>query len=213
MRAFACPVCHGFVPFEAPRCRPARWPSACHLPTREMVALTDGAAEVAGQRWVRVHPARAPGLQLADARGGRRRHPQALPGRLADRRRPDPDDTIAGKLVPTRGGLRRLIYQLVDIGLPVDPYWRRDGGLAFDLLSSYSTGGRSSSATRAASSPSTWWNPLDAYRESLRVRLGSPTGPCSAISGTRPATTTRTSSSRPVPARASPRPMPCALRR
>jgi hypothetical protein len=35
--------------------------------------------------------------------------------------------------------LRRLVYQLHDLGLPIDPYWRRDGGLAFDLLSSYST--------------------------------------------------------------------------
>ena len=57
------------------------------------------------------------------------------------RREPEADDTIArDKLRSTAFVLRRLIYQLIDIGLPVDPYWRKDGGLAFDLLSSYSAG-------------------------------------------------------------------------
>ena len=33
-------------------------------------------------------------------------------------------------LVPTCAALRRLIYQLLDIGLPVHPFWRRGTGLA-----------------------------------------------------------------------------------
>ena len=70
--------------------------------------------------------------------------------------------------------LRRLIYQLADIGLPVDPYWRRDGGLAFDLLSSYSTGEKILIGHADGVITIDLVESLDAYRESLRVRLGEP---------------------------------------
>jgi hypothetical protein len=70
--------------------------------------------------------------------------------------------------------MHRLILQLLDIGLPVESFWRRDGGLAFDLLSSYSEG------ERVTIGHANWVitidlvESLDAYRESLRVRLGEP---------------------------------------
>ena len=49
------------------------------------------------------------------------------------RRRPDPDDTIAmEKLAEARTALRRLVFQLTDLGLPITPHYQRDGGLAFD---------------------------------------------------------------------------------
>ena len=55
------------------------------------------------------------------------------------RRRPDSDDTIAlEKLADTGVDLRRLLVQLFALGLPVVPYYEREGGLAFDLLSSRS---------------------------------------------------------------------------
>ena len=55
------------------------------------------------------------------------------------RRRPDPDDTIAmEKLAEARTNLRRLVFQLTDLGLPITPHYEREGGLAFELLSSYS---------------------------------------------------------------------------
>ena len=91
-----------------------------------------------------VHPKRDAGLQLAwpaeeqDAYQRGRCQADSL-----IRREPDASDTIAReKLVPTAAALRRLVFQLLDIGLPVDPFWRRDGGLAFDLVSSYSEGER-----------------------------------------------------------------------
>jgi len=91
------------------------------------------------------------------------------------RRKPDADDTIAReKLVPTAAALRRLVYQLTDLGLPVDPYWRRDGGLAFDLLSSYSTGEKVTIGHANGVITIDLVESLDAYRESLRVRLGEP---------------------------------------
>ena len=91
------------------------------------------------------------------------------------RREPDADDTIAlEKLAPTARALRRLVYQLVDMGLPVDPFWHTDGGLAFDLLSSYSTGERVVIGHAGGVITIDLVESLDAYRESLRVRLGEP---------------------------------------
>jgi hypothetical protein len=99
-----------------------------------------------------------------------RRRGRCLPDSLI-RREPDADDTIAQeKLAPTARALRRLVYQLVDIGLPVDPFWRTDGGLAFDLLSSYSAGERVVIGVITIDLVES----LDHYRESLRVRLGEP---------------------------------------
>jgi hypothetical protein len=91
------------------------------------------------------------------------------------RREPAADDTIAQeKLTSTAFALRRLIYQIIDIGLPVDPYWRQDGGLAFDLLSSYSGGGRVTIGHAGGVITIDLAESLDAYRESLRVHLGEP---------------------------------------
>lgn len=91
------------------------------------------------------------------------------------RRQPDADDTIAmEKLASTAFALRRLIYQLIDIGLPVDPFWRREGGLAFDLLSSYSSGERVVIGHAGGVITIDLVESLDSYRESLRVHLGEP---------------------------------------
>lgn len=91
------------------------------------------------------------------------------------RREPDSGDTIAReKLVPTTIALHRLVYQLVDIGLPVDPFWRKDGGLAFDLLSSYSEGKKVIIGHAGGVITIDLVESLDAYRESLRVALGEP---------------------------------------
>jgi hypothetical protein len=88
-------------------------------------------------------------------------------------REPEADDTIAvEKLVSTGIALRRLIYQLIDIGLPVDPFWRKDGGLAFDVLSSYSSGERVVIGHADGVITIDLVESLDAYRERLRVHLG-----------------------------------------
>jgi hypothetical protein len=97
---------------------------------------------------------------------------------LADsliRREPAADDTLAReKLVPTAAALRRLIYQLDDIGLPVDPFWRNDGGLAFDLLSSYTTGKKVIIGHANGVITIDLVESLDDHRESLGVKLGEP---------------------------------------
>lgn len=91
------------------------------------------------------------------------------------RREPDADDTLAReKLVPTAAALRRLVYQLDDLGLPIEPFWRRDGGLAFDLLSSYTTGEKVIIGHAGGVITIDLVESLDDYRESLRVKLGEP---------------------------------------
>ena len=91
------------------------------------------------------------------------------------RKRPDGDDTLAlEKLAETAKSLRRLLFQLISLDLPVEPYFRQGHGLAFDLLSSRTSGtpvmiGHSGGVITIDLAES-----LDAYRESLRVSLGEP---------------------------------------
>ena len=66
------------------------------------------------------------------------------------------------------------MYQLDDLGLPIDPWWQHDGGLAFDLLSSYTTGEKVIIGHADGVITIDVVETLDAYREQLRVRLGEP---------------------------------------
>ena len=140
-----------------------------------MFPVLDGAATVDGQRWIRCTQSHALGCnwlvpeeQEADRRG------RCLADSLI-RREPDAADTIAReKLVPTAVALRRLVHQLLELGLPVEPFWSRDGGLAFDLLSSYSERERVVIGHAGGVITIDLVESLDDYRESLRVRLGEP---------------------------------------
>jgi hypothetical protein len=175
MRAFACPVCHEFTPFEQDRCANCRAGVGLHLPTKSMVAISGDRAVIDGQRWVRCTQSPnlgcnwlTPEVGTADQRG------RCLADSLI-RREPAPDDTIAReKLVATAQALRRLVYQLHDIGLPIEPYWQHDGGLAFDLLSSYTTGEKVLIGHADGVITIDLVETLDAYRETLRVALGEP---------------------------------------
>lgn len=53
MRAFVCPVCHNVVLFEGSRCLSRDTAVGLHLPSRSMVALTDGTALIDGVGWTR----------------------------------------------------------------------------------------------------------------------------------------------------------------
>jgi hypothetical protein len=175
VRAFACPVCNDFASFEADGCANCRTALGFHLPTKTMVPIVDGAVVINGRRWVRCtqyQPLGCNWLALDEQTPYER-------GRcLADsliRREPAADDTLAReKLVPTAAALRRMVYQLDDIGLPIDPFWRHDGGLAFDLLSSRTTGEKVIIGHANGVITIDVVESLDDYRESLRVKLGEP---------------------------------------
>jgi hypothetical protein len=162
------------VAFEADVCANCHTSLGFHLPSKEMVVLADGAATIDGQRWIRCTQAATWDCKwLAPAESTYER------GRcLADsliRREPAADDTLAReKLADTVTALHRLVYQLDDIGLPIEPFWRVDGGLAFDLLSSRTS--RENVIIGHAGGVITIdvVESLDDYRETLRIRLGEP---------------------------------------
>lgn len=93
----------------------------------------------------------------------------------SNRNRPASDDTIAlEKLAEASKAKRRLLIQLADLGLPVDLYHDREGGLAFDLLSSYSGDGPVTTGHASGVITIDLVETLDDYRERLRIQLGEP---------------------------------------
>ena len=141
-----------------------------HHPSLSMVAVGPEGTIVDGSRWVRCAnwSWQCNWLVSVDDESSR-----CVACRLT-RRRPASDDTIAlEKLADTAVALRRLLVQLFELGLPVVPYYERDGGLAFDLLSSRSGEpvviGHANGVITIDLAES-----LDAHREALRVRLGEP---------------------------------------
>jgi hypothetical protein len=168
-------VCNDFASFDSDACPNCGTAFGLHLPSKSMVAITEGAAMIDGLRWVRCTQYRplgcnwlAPDEQTEYERG------RCLADSLI-RREPAADDTLAReKLVPTAAALRRLVYQLDDIGLPIDPFWREEGGLAFDLLSSRTSGEKVIIGHANGVITIDVVESLDDYRESLRVKLGEP---------------------------------------
>jgi hypothetical protein len=92
-----------------------------------------------------------------------------------NRKRPEASDTIAlEKLADASEAMRRLLVQLAELGLPVDPHFEREGGLAFDLLSTFSGQGRVTIGHANGVITIDLVETLDDYREALRIRLGEP---------------------------------------
>jgi hypothetical protein len=175
VRAFACPLCRNFVAFESQRCTECNAEVGFHLPSLAMFAVDEDGADIAGERWIRCTKHGSLGCNWLVPK----EHSDGYRGRcLADsliRREPPSDDTIAvEKLMVTTAALRRLVFQLIDLRLPIEPYWRRDGGLAFDLVSSDSAGERVTIGHASGVITIDLVESLDAYRERLRVHLREP---------------------------------------
>ncbi|MBD8079933.1 putative zinc-binding metallopeptidase [Cellulosimicrobium arenosum] len=90
------------------------------------------------------------------------------------RRHPSPGDDLAtDQYAAALVAERRLLFQVLENDLPITSYAERDGGLAFDLLSSTTgdpvTIGHADGVVTIDLSETG-----DAYRESLRVELGEP---------------------------------------
>lgn len=171
MRAFACPACGRLAPFESQSCPSCSTLLGLHLPSRTLVAIPDDEVVVDGVRWHRCinWSWQCNWLVAEDSGSG-----QCAAGRLI-RRRPESDDTIAlEKLADASASLRQLLFQLLDLGLPVDSYRQRDGGLAFDLLSSRTSGQQVTIGHANGVITIDLAESLDAHREALRVRLREP---------------------------------------
>jgi hypothetical protein len=136
-----------------------------------MVEAAPDGVEVDGRRWIPCSNRdwRCNWLVADDAGSG-----QCCSCQLT-RRRPDASDTIALEKLADAGVVkRRLLVQLAELGLPVDPFYEREGGLAFDLLSSYSGQGRVTIGHANGVVTIDLVETLDDYREALRIRLDEP---------------------------------------
>lgn len=139
MRAFRCPHCGYAVAFEDQSCFACAtdvafhkpWMSVALAPAAGASTMIDDAEWVRCAHWDRgcnwlVEKDSPTGVCFADG---------------FVRTGPDADDTEALSELPgTLKALRRLIFQLLDLGLPITPFHEDPKGLAFDLLSSKSLG-------------------------------------------------------------------------
>ena len=162
MIAFACPVCVNLVTFESVRC----------LRCSTELAFDPDA------RLVR--PAGAPGGEprCANAELAACNWSAAEEGGLCascalTRTRPsDGDRDGLGGFAAAERAKRRLLFELYDLGLPVEGWTEREGGLAFDLLSSEHEAVGTGHADGVITLDLAETDP--AHRERLRVKLGEP---------------------------------------
>ena len=171
MRAFRCPYCGQAVAFEAQQCPTCAVTVGYHQPSRQMVAIPSQTITVNERGWARcAHWERGCNWLTADDSESGRCYADSFV-----REGPAPDDTEAmSELDSTLKALRRLIFELMDLGLPIHPYYADPRGLSFDLLSSKTLGrpvmtGHSNGVITIDLAES-----LELYRERLRIKLHEP---------------------------------------
>lgn len=170
MTASRCPHCDSFVFLETTNCPECSTALGYRFPTLSFLECEDDGVVSDGDTW-RYCSNRPWGCNwlVADSEESGR----CFSCRLS-RRLPDRDDTIAWeKLLDTGIAKRRLLVQLRELGLPIVPFFEREGGLGFDLLSSLS-GERVTIGHANGIITLDLAETLDARREALRVRLGEP---------------------------------------
>jgi hypothetical protein len=160
VRSFACDTCGQLVFFENTICLRCGSDLGFESRRRELVTLTPGAArcanlDLAGCNW------------LVESTG------ELCASCALTRTRPA-DDDIEGieRFRDAEAAKRWLLFELGELGLPVQSWREREGGLAFELLS----GDRGEVTTGHADGVVTLDvdESDDAHREALRERLGEP---------------------------------------
>lgn len=163
-----CPRCGEVTVLETLECTGCGLAVGFHPPSLRFIEAVTSGVDLDGRTWV---PCSNRGWRcnwlVADDAGTANCFSCSL-----TRRRPDSDDTIALEKLADAGQVkRRLLVQLAELGLPVDPFWEREGGLAFDLLSSYSGQGRVTIGHANGVITIDLVETLADYREALRIRL------------------------------------------
>jgi hypothetical protein len=165
VRAFCCPRCGHLVPFEAVACLHCGTTLGFAPDAAEIVAVDDRARctnqFLAGCNWL-LAPAETPGGLCLSCRLTRTRpHDADLVA----------DSELAEAFREAEAAKRRLVFQFLELGLPLIPH---DGqrGLAFDLLSSRTgpvvTGHADGIVTIDLAEGD------DVHREQMRRELGEP---------------------------------------
>ncbi|WP_265521606.1 zinc-binding metallopeptidase family protein [Oerskovia flava] len=170
MRAFSCSRCGSLVGFDDRTCLFCASPLGYVHGIDRMRALDDdGAARWEGVRRVPcANTAIGCNWLVPDGEGA-----FCIACRLV-RRHPHPGDELATEQYSLAlFAERRLLFQLLENDLPITGHDEVDGGLAFDLLSS-TTGPRVTIGHANGVVTIDLSEVGDAYRESLRVKLGEP---------------------------------------
>ncbi len=165
MLAFACPVCELLVTFESKICLNCAAELGFDSSRRTLISMSDGGPH-------------GPALRCANAQLASCNWVVGSEGELCascvlTRTRPhDADIRGLGGFAAAEAAKRRLLFELVDLGLPVEGWHERDGGLAFDLLSSEQAAVTTGHADGVITLDLDETDP--AHRERMRVRLGEP---------------------------------------
>jgi len=157
VRAFACPDCRHLVMFESLECLASETRLAFDWGAREMVALRDGSA-CANRELIGCNGLAGPAGLCASC--------------ALTRTRPRDEDQGRERFARAEAAKRRLMFELLELGLPVTGYRERDRGLAFDMLNSERegiiTGHREGVITLDLAEAD------DAHREKVRTEMGEP---------------------------------------
>lgn len=174
MPSLSCGACGHHVFLEAQSCVNCGSTLAFHWPSLGFVVVPEGdepSVEVDGRTWA---PCARWDWDCNWLAGDDADSPRCFSCRL-NRRRPDSDDTLALELLAEASvAKRRLLVQLLELGLPITPWYEQDGGLAFDMISSRSTNEKVIIGHANGVITVDLAETLDAHREALRVSLGEP---------------------------------------
>jgi hypothetical protein len=164
MLAFSCPVCEHLLTFESVHCLHCGSDLGFD-PTQGVMGKVSG---VSGGHSVRcVNSKLAACNWLVESEGE-----LCASCRLTRTRPNDADEPGLGGFAAAETAKRRLLFELADLGLPVESWREREGGLAFDLLSSEQAPVTTGQADGVITLDLHETDP--AHRERMRLRMGEP---------------------------------------
>jgi hypothetical protein len=165
MLAFACPVCERLLTFESTSCLHCASQLGFDSRRRAMIAVGRSGSQDPSHRCANARLAAC--NWLVDVAG------QLCASCVLTRTRPNDADTRGlGGFAAAEAAKRRLLFELADLGLPLEGWHEREGGLAFDLLSSEQAAVTTGHADGVITLDLDETDP--AHRERMRMRLGEP---------------------------------------
>src|SRR5665213_2614168 len=165
MLAFACPTCERLVTFESTACLNCGSKLGYDPATRTIETLHGANSERVFHRCANVGLAACNWLVTAEG--------ELCESCLLTRTRPNDGDADALiGFASAEGAKRRLLFELAQLELPIGSWREREGGLAFDLLSS--AGGPVTTGHADGLITLDLDEADPAHRERMRVHLGEP---------------------------------------
>jgi hypothetical protein len=164
MLAFACPVCEHLITFESSHCLHCASDLGFDS-ERAAMAAVDGTSEPPRVRCANTKLAACNWLVHEEG--------ELCASCLLTRTRPnDADEPGLGGFAAAETAKRRLLFELADLGLPIDSWREREGGLAFDFLSSAQAPVTTGQADGVITLDLHETDP--AHRERMRMRMSEP---------------------------------------